>query len=110
MIEETLVSMVDRFNSHVHRNPAVKQELREIRRTIELHLTDGDTFQIILKDSQLSLPVKADGTKPDVKIITDRETFNGLVKKEIGPMKALVTRKLVIEASLEDKILLRRLL
>ncbi len=30
--------------------------------------------------------------------------------KEIGPMKALVTRKLAIEGSLEDKLLFRKLL
>lgn len=110
MIESTLVSMVDRFNSHVEHNPAIRQELKDVERVIELHLTDGDTFQIILKDAQLSLPVKSNGEKPHVRIVTDKATFDGLVKKELGPMKALVTRKLVIEATLEDKILLRRLL
>ena len=46
----------------------------------------------------------------DVTVTTDEATFRGLLKKEIGPMKALVTRKLAIDGSLEDKLLFRKLL
>jgi putative sterol carrier protein len=45
-----------------------------------------------------------------VRITTDVGTFHALVRKDIGPMKALVTRKLSIEGSLEDKLLFRKLL
>lgn len=110
MIEETLVSMVDRFNSHVQKNPAVGQELKDVSRTIELCITDGSTYYLLLKDSHIAIPGEGNGKKPDVKITTDTATFEALIKKELGPMKALVTRKLVIDASFEDKLLLRRLL
>jgi putative sterol carrier protein len=110
MIEDDLVSLVDRFNRHTQKNPGTLAEVKDLTRTIEIRFTDGETYQIRLKDGMLSLPFKGDGVSPEVKITTDTKTFQGLVKKEIGPMKALVTRKLVIDASLEDKILLRRLL
>jgi putative sterol carrier protein len=49
-------------------------------------------------------------TDADVRITTDVKTFHALVRKDLGPMKALVTRKLSIEGSLEDKLLFRKLL
>jgi putative sterol carrier protein len=109
MIEEVLVSVVERFNRHVQKNPAVLKELKDMTRSIEIHFTDGKTYHLALKDAHLSLPAEGDGAKADVKITTDSKTFEGLVNKDIGPMKALFTRKLFIDATLEDKLLLRRL-
>ncbi len=110
MIEDDLLSLVDRFNRHAQKNPAVHNEVKDLIRHIEVKFSDGGTYRMELKDGMLSLPVKGDGVKPEILITTDVKTFEGLVRKEIGPMKALVTRKLQIDASLEDKILLRRLL
>ena len=110
MIEDTLASMVERFNRHVQKNPGVLQELKDKARTIEVCFTDDATFRILLKDGQLSMPTREDGGKVDVKITTDTDTFEGLIRKDIGPMKALFTKKLVINATLEDKLLMRRLL
>lgn len=110
MIEEELVSMVDRFNRHTHSNPGVFMEIKDITRVIEVHFTDGKVYMMRLKDGVLTLPVEGDGHNPDIKITTDKKTFESLIKKELGPMKALVTHKLTIDATLEDKILLRKLL
>lgn len=110
MIEDTLVNLVDRFNRHADKNPGVQQELKGKDRIIELKLTDGQVFTLELKNGHLSPPRAGNGVKPHVKITTDTATFEGLVKKEIGPMKAMYTRKLVIDATLDDKLLLRRLL
>jgi putative sterol carrier protein len=110
MIEETLAGLVDRFNRHTAQNPGVQRELRGVARTIAIHLTDERSYAVDLRDGKLmglrtGLPPRA-----DVTITTDQATFLGLIRKEIGPMKALVTRKLSIEGSLEDKLLFRKLL
>lgn len=109
-VEEMLAGLVDRFNRHAERTPAVRDELKGLERTIALTLSDGEKYAIDLKEGRLTnlrttLPAKA-----DVTIATDSVTFEGLIRKEIGPMKALVTRKLVIHGSLEDKLLFRKLL
>ncbi len=110
MIEETLASLVDRFNRHADRNPAVITELAGISRTIAVRLTDGGNYAVDLREGHLTNLRSSAPGKADVTIITDTPTFQGLVKKEIGPMKALVTRKLTIEGTLEDKLLFRKLL
>lgn len=109
-VMETLASAVDRFNRHAERTPAVGEELRGLERTLAVRLTDEGTYAFDLRESRLvNLRVGAPA-RADVTITTDLATFEGLVKKEIGPMKALVTRKLVVEGSLEDKLLFRKLL
>lgn len=109
-IEETLAGLVDRFNRHAAQNPAVKTELAGLQRCIAIHFSDADHYLLELKDGTLGGLRTGNSTKTDLTIRTDTATFLGLVQKEIGPMKALVTRKLQIDGSLEDKLLFRKLL
>jgi putative sterol carrier protein len=110
MIEETLASLVDRFNRHADRNPAVREELNGLVRTIAVHLTDEGNYAVDLREGHLQNLRSGLAPGADLTITTDEATFLGLVRKDIGPMKALVTRKLSIDGSLEDKLLFRRLL
>jgi putative sterol carrier protein len=109
-VEETLASLVDRFNRHAERNPGMAEELDGISRTIQISLTDGETYAVDLAKGRLTNLRTGAAPKADVRITTDVGTFDALVRKDMGPMKALVTRKLSIEGSLEDKLLFRKLL
>jgi putative sterol carrier protein len=109
-IEPELRSLIDRFNRHAERTPALQEELQGIQRTIAVRLSDGETYAADLTDGRLQNLRTGAPERPDVTIRTDEATFRGLVAKEIGPMKALVTRKLAIEGSLTDKLLFRKLL
>ena len=109
-VEEVLESVVSRFNRHAERNPGVAEELNGIERTIQVRITDGGTYAVDLARGRLRNLRSGAAPKPDVRITTDVGTFHALVRKDIGPMKALVTRKLSIEGSLEDKLLFRKLL
>ncbi len=109
-VEETLASLVDRFNRHAEKNPAMADELKGVERTIEIHLTDGGRYSVDLHAGRLANLRSGATGRPDVRITTDTATFDELVRKEIGPMKALVLRKLTIDGSLDDKLLFRKLL
>ncbi|MGP8078635.1 MAG: SCP2 sterol-binding domain-containing protein [Thermoplasmata archaeon] len=109
-VEETLASLVERFNRHAERTPAMAEELQGIERTIRIRITDGGTYAVDLSGGRLRNLRSATSGRADLTITTDGATFDGLVQKEIGPMKALVLRKLAIDGSLEDKLLFRKLL
>ncbi len=109
-VEETLAGLVDRFNRKVERTPALAEELRGVGRTIAIRLGSSGTFAVDLANSRLTNLRSGAPAKADLSIATDLETFEGLISKEVGPMKALVTRRLTLDGSLEDKLLLRRLL
>ncbi len=110
MIEETLAGLVERFNTHAAQNPSLKAELKGIHRVIAIKLTDAGSYAVELKDGALTGLRSGPTGKADVTITTDQKTFLGLLNKEIGPMKALVTRQLTIDGTLEDKLLFRKLL
>jgi putative sterol carrier protein len=109
-VEESIASLVDRFNRRVEKTPAVREELDGLARTISIHLTDGGSYAVDLTEAHLANLRSGRADRSDLTITTDVATFEGLVRKEIGPMKAIVTGKLKIDGSLEDKLLLRRLL
>ncbi|HYA10255.1 MAG TPA: SCP2 sterol-binding domain-containing protein [Thermoplasmata archaeon] len=109
-VEETLAALVDRFNRRVERTPALADELRGVARTIAIRLGDAGSYAVDLTDGHLRNLRSGAPARVDLSIATDLATFEGLVAKEIGPMKALVTRRLAIDGTLEDKLLLRRLL
>ena len=109
-VEETLASLVERFNRKASATPAMAEELDGLERTIRIALTDEGNYAVDLRGGRLVNLRTAPSKDADVTITTDVATFHGLVQKEIGPMKALVTRKLSIDGSLEDKLLFRKLL
>jgi putative sterol carrier protein len=109
-VEETLASLVDRFNRKADATPAMAEELDGMERTIRVRLTDEGSYAVDLRKGRLINLRTATSESADVTITTDVATFHGLVQKEIGPMKAIVTRKLSIDGSLEDKLLFRKLL
>lgn len=110
MIEETLANLVERFNRHADRTPAVREELKGLRRTIAIRLTDGPSYAVDLEEGRLTNLRSGPAPRADLTVTTDSVTFDGLARKEIGPMKAIVTRKLSIDGRLEDKLLFRKLL
>ena len=110
MIEEELTAIVERFNRHADRTPALREELAGLSRTIAIRMTDGGAFAVDLVEGHLQNLRTEKVPKADVTVTTDSATFHSLIAKEMGPMKALVTRRLTIDGSLEDKLLFRKLL
>ncbi len=110
MIEETLKELVDRFNRRVAQEPNVGDELKGLHRVVALKLADGQAFGVELSEGRLAYLTNAMPAKPDVTIRTDAATFLALVRREMGPMKAMVTGKLALDGSLDDKLLFRKLL
>jgi putative sterol carrier protein len=109
-VEEELALLIDRFNRRAEANPAVSEELGGLERTICLRLKDERSYAVDLRGGRLG-GLRSSATGPaDITITTDVATFHGLVRKEIGPMKAIFSQKLKIDGSLDDKLLFRRLL
>lgn len=107
---EILQALVERFNRHVEKSPKIAEELEGLERTIAIRLSDEGSYAVDLAGARLGNLREGMPEHPHLKILTDSTTFRELLAKEIGPMKALVTRRLAIEGTLEDKLLLRRLL
>ena len=106
---DLLNSQVERFNSRLKSDAKLQKELEGFERSIQIEVTDGSDYYTILKENHADDLKEGKLDNPDIIITSDGKTFEGLINREISPIKAfLVTKKLKIKASLEDKLRLRK--
>jgi putative sterol carrier protein len=107
--EVNLNNMVDKFNQKIKKNKELEKEVENLSKKIVVKTEKQNYFTTLEKGSMEPFKV---GTldNPDIFITAEESTFLALFAKEMGPMKALLTKKLQINASLEDIILIKKLL
>lgn len=108
-IERLLQETIERFNARVRGDPRLQGELEGIERTVVVRLSDGPAYTFRIERGEISGLAEGDIEGADVLIESDAGTVAALLKKEMGPMKALALRKLRIKADIEDLVRLRRL-
>ncbi|MCI0497474.1 MAG: SCP2 sterol-binding domain-containing protein [Thermoplasmata archaeon] len=95
------------FNRKVAADERLASDLEGIHRTI---LLDMGERRLTLELRDKSLAIVDDVNAPDVRITTTAEVLVGIFNGDVSPMRAmLVDRTLKVEASLEDKLRLRKL-
>ena len=93
-VKNTLESMVKAFNPD-----AAKGWNRVIQYVIKGE--GGGVWQMIIRDQRCSL-LEGEQERPDLKILTDVDTWMKLQKGEMSPTRAIMTRKLRTEGSFSD--------
>ena len=106
-VKELLEKAIKDFNAKVDSDEKLSKELEGVERSIAVKLNDEGKYHFNLKDSHAS-PLEDGDADADIEILTDKDTFLALFRKEIGPMKAIATKKLKIKASLQDMIRIRK--
>ena len=109
MLEDELKRAIETFNQKAQSDPKLQAEIRGKVRTVLLELTDAESFHFTLKDDRLGPLGKGVIPDPDIHVTTDSATMEALMKREMGPMKALVTKRLKLtKISMEDLGTLRK--
>ena len=109
MVEEELEKAISNFNRKSDEDPKLHGELQGKVRHVYIELTDGQSYCFTLQDGKIGELQKGRQHEPDIHITTDCATMEALLKKEMGPMKALVTKKLKLtKISMEDLGTLRK--
>lgn len=108
-MEELLLGVIGKFNERAESDEKLRKELEGVNRRIQIEVTDGKNFNFVLENIRISDFVEGDMDSPDITIVSDTETIHGLFNGEIGPMKALATKKLRVQGSLSDMLKIRKL-
>jgi len=103
-MKETLQELVNKFNE----NADVNKKLKDIDRMITIKFSDDGTYHIHLKDGKLS-DVEEGEVESQIAVEMTSEVFNGILNKEIDALTAYLTKKISINASLMDKLLIKDL-
>lgn len=108
-MQEMLQDLLNKLNERMRTDEKLQKEMEGIERTIMIEVTDGDSYFTKLKELHADELQVGRIDKPDILISANEKTLRGLINKEISPIKAfLVTKQLKLEASLEDKLRLRK--
>ena len=109
MVEEELNKAIANFNQKAEADPKLRCELEGKVRHVFIEVTDGQSYCFTLKDCRISPLEKGRPPETDIHIATDCGTLEALLKREMGPMKALVTKRLkLVKISMEDLNTLRK--
>lgn len=105
---EKLNELVDKFNKRVNVDKKLRDEIFDLDRKIVLNFKDDGKYYLHLENGSLNFIEPIDD--PDIVVEMSVETFNKILSKEIDALSAYITRKIVVKASLSDKLLLSELL
>jgi len=108
LVEELLKETIERFNKKVAEDPKLAAELKGIRKIIQVEVTDGKTYHLLLDNACVGELGNGAVENPDIRIVASSETITQLRSGELRPMKAYATRKLQVKGSIEDLFRLRK--
>ena len=110
---EILEDMVNKFNQKVDESDKLYEKLKDITRTIQLELDENVFYHMRMVKGKIVEIVPDSVTEPDLpdlRILTDSETFEGIINKTVKPFKAYVLKKIRVKGKLMDRLLLKDLL
>ena len=108
MVRELLEQIVEKFNERSRTDEKFRKELEGLHRTIQFHLTDNGSYHFLLKDTLVDGVHEGALAEADISIMTDEETFRGIISGELSPMRAYATKRIKFKASLQDMLTMRK--
>lgn len=110
---DLLEELVKKFNEKVDQSEKLFEKLKELSRTIQIELDDTVFYHMRMVNGKI-VDILPEAIKepelPDVRILTDSATFEGILNKTVKPLKAYALKKIKIKGALKDRLLLKDLL
>jgi putative sterol carrier protein len=110
MVEEEYITMINKLRENFLTDKA-KKTFRKWNKTMAFDFTDlNKTFYFNIEAGKPNEIIEGIPEKANVKIITDSVTWVGIMKGEIGGMKAYTSKKLKVKGSMPDLLKLQKLM
>ncbi|MCJ7517918.1 MAG: SCP2 sterol-binding domain-containing protein [Methanomassiliicoccales archaeon] len=107
-LKPILENLVTTFNEKVEMDADLRKDLEGICKKIQIDL-GSERYRLILENQRISCFDEGTIDDPDITLISDPDTIQGLISGSMKPMKALALKKLKVKGSLEDILRLRKL-
>lgn len=108
-MKDLLRDLIEKFNAKAATDPSLQKELEGMERTIQI-TTDRSSYHMTLREGRITALEDGEAEAPELNIVADEETLQGVLEGRIPTFKAMATGKLKVKASLEDALRLRKLL
>lgn len=105
---EIIQKMIDKFGRKMARDEMARAEVEPIVKTLNIDLGD-ETFNLKLEHAEVT--VFEDGLleQADITLKTTKEYLGQIVDGTLRPMRAYVTKKIVIKGKIEDIMHLKKM-
>ena len=107
-MKDLLEEAIATFNKKIEDDPKLKEAMEGKVRTICLDVTDGTSYNFTLQDCMVGEVNEGSLETADIRVTSTEAVLTGILKKEIKPLKAYLTKKVKFDASLEDLITLKK--
>lgn len=107
-IEPKLKELIAKFNEKIATDEKLRNELKGVDRKVLIDL-ESEKYNFHLHDEKVNDFQPGEIADPDITILSDPETMEGLISGKTKPMKALALRKLRIKGNIDDMLRLRNL-
>lgn len=107
-IEPTLQGLVDRFNEKVDKDEKLRKEIQGMDKRVLIDL-GSEKFCFHLHDQRIEDFQSGGLEDPDITLLSDPETIEGIIDGKIKPMKAFALRKVRVKGDIDDILRLRKL-
>mgnify|MGYP001113733378 CR=1 FL=1 len=107
-MKELLEEVMDRFNEKAQKDPKLQEALEGKVRKVYIHITDGTSYNFTLRDKRVGGLSEGPIGDPDITVTSTEEVMTKILRKEMKPLKAYITKKVSFDASLEDLLTLKQ--
>lgn len=107
-IEPMIRNLVNRFNEKVDKDEKLRKELEGMDKRVMIDL-ESEKYYFHLYDQKIQDFQPGSISNPDITLLSDPETLEGIIEGKIKPMKAFALRKVRVKGDLDDILRLRKL-
>ena len=106
-MEASIQTLIDKFHRRMENDEAARQEVMPLKKTVNIDL-GTEYYSMRLENAQMEdfKPQMID--EADVTLTTTPESLQGLIDGTLRPMKAYVTKKIIIKGKIQDLLFLKK--
>lgn len=107
-MKETLNQLSEKVNSRIQTDEKYRKKLEKANKTFCIIFDGSESYNFTLSDGKIS-EIRDGKTDADITVEVSSDTFSKLLSRELDPMAAYFDRKIIVKASLMDKLLITEL-
>ena len=109
-IPRLLECIRENFNMRSQNDPEFRKKLAGFDRTISFSITDDENYFICIVNGHVPPIQKGNPYNSNIKIITDKNNLICILTGALDPLKAMLSGKVKVSASLPDIAFLKKLI
>ena len=106
-MEARIQHLVDKANNKLETDEKMREEVKDLKKTFNIDLEE-EFYSFRLEDAKI-LDFKPELVEnPDVTLKASIENMTKLLDGDLRPMKAYITKKLVVKGNIQDLMFLKK--